>query len=218
MTPKQYDYWYSNDRGRWIGETEFRLLASELDCQQGDEVLDVGCGTGWFTRRIANLPQSPSVTGVDIDNDALAYARGLDERTYYRLGNAVHLPFADNSFDGVISITALCFIPDWQQALSEIVRVSRGRFVIGLLNRHSLLWCQKGQGNNQGAYQGAYWHSHRELLEVLDTLPVGNVHFRTAIWIPSGNIIARTVEVLLSHQLPFGGFLLVAGDKALNTD
>lgn len=214
MTPEQYDHWYASGRGRWIGETEFRLLSSELDCQPGDKVLDVGCGTGWFTRRIAGLPQSPSVTGVDIDGEALAYARGQDSDTCYLPANAAQLPFVDSNFDRVMSVTALCFVPEWPEALKEIVRVSRGRFVVGLLNRHSLLWRHKGRGDNQGAYQGAHWHSHRELLEVLDALPVRNVHFRTATWLPGGSIIARTFEACLPHQLPFGGFLLVAGSKA----
>lgn len=213
MTPERYDNWYASGRGRWIGETEFRLLASELDCQHGEKVLDVGCGTGWFTRRVAGLPQSPSVTGVDIDEEALAYARSQDSRTCYLPGNASQLPFPDNSFDRVMSVTALCFVPEWPQALSEIVRVTRGRFVVGLLNRHSLLWRHKGRGNNQGAYSGAHWHTRRELRETLSSLPVRNVHFRTAIWLPNGGIIARTLEACLPHQLPFGGFLLVAGDK-----
>lgn len=44
MTPEEYDHWYASGRGRWIGETEYRLLVSELDCQPGDTILDVGCG------------------------------------------------------------------------------------------------------------------------------------------------------------------------------
>jgi len=214
MTPEQYDHWYACGRGRWIGETEFGLLVSELDCQPGDKVLDVGCGTGWFTRRIAGLLQSPSVTGVDIDEKALAYARGQDSKTCYLSGHAAQLPFADSSFDSVMSVTALCFVPEWPQALSDIVRVTRGRFVVGLLNRHSLLWSHKGRDNKQSAYQGAHWHTRRELRETLDSLPVRNVHFRTAIWLPDGGIIARTFEAYLPNPLPLGGFLLVAGDKS----
>ncbi|KPP98983.1 class I SAM-dependent methyltransferase [Marinobacter sp. HL-58] len=214
MTPEQYDHWYASGRGRWIGETEFRLLASELDCQQGDKVLDVGCGTGWFTRRIAGLPQSPSVTGVDVDNEALAYARSQDSRTCYLPANALQLPFADGSFDRVMSVTALCFVPEWSQALSEIVRVTRGRFVLGLLNRHSLLWRQKGRGSHQGAYKGAHWHTRGELLDALDSLAVRNIRFRTAIWLPGGGLVSRTLEACLPHRCPLGGFLLVAGDKA----
>jgi ubiquinone/menaquinone biosynthesis C-methylase UbiE len=53
------------------------------------------------------------------------------------------LPFADASFDYVLSIAALCSTSDWHKAVSEIVRMTRKRFVIGLLNRHSLLWLDK---------------------------------------------------------------------------
>lgn len=148
MTPEQYDRWYASGRGQWIGETELGLLVSELDCQSGDSVLDVGCGTGWFTRRVATLPQQPSVTGIDIDIDALAYAKTLDSLTHYLSGDARDLPFEDATFDRVISVAALCFVQEWPEAVREIVRVTRHRFVIGLLNRHSLLWREKGRGND----------------------------------------------------------------------
>jgi len=53
MTPAEYDAWYDSPRGRWIGETEFRLLQRLLALRPGETLLDVGCGSGWFTRRFA---------------------------------------------------------------------------------------------------------------------------------------------------------------------
>ncbi|WP_407667749.1 MULTISPECIES: methyltransferase domain-containing protein [Nitrosomonas] len=49
------------------------------------------------------------------------------------------------SFDYVLSIAALCSTSDWHKVVSEIVRVTRKQFAIGLLNRHSLLWLYKGR-------------------------------------------------------------------------
>ena len=160
MTPQEYDTWYATPRGRWIGNTEFELLWRELDPEPHESLLDVGCGTGWFTRRFA--ASGLAVTGLDVDPDALAFARlqSVDAISYVE-GDARCLPFPERSFDHVTSIAALCFVDRWPQAIAEIVRVSRRRFVLGLLNRHSLLWLDKRKDGGKGAYHGAHWHTRR---------------------------------------------------------
>jgi len=213
MKPADYDAWYDTPRGHWIGETEFQLLHHLLNLRPGDSILDVGCGTGWLTRRFATLPEL-CVTGIDPNPEWLAYARGRDAKTQYLEGDGCALPFADKSFDRVVSVTALCFIRDWPQALQEIVRVTRTRFVIGVLNRRSLLWRDKGQSGGKCAYRGAYWHTRAELRTVLDSLNVSNICFRTAIFMPSGSRIARGIEYVLPNALPLGGFLVVTGEVA----
>lgn len=210
MTPKEYDAWYDSPRGRWIGDVEFELLCRHLDTNPGTSLLDVGCGTGWFTRRLAAA--GFEMTGLDVDANALDFARQRsDHGISYVEGNACRLPFPDQSFDQVISITALCFVADWPLAMAEIVRVTRRRFVLGLLNRHSLLWLDKDRGGGKGAYQGAHWHTRRELDEVLKKLPVEHVHFSTAIFLPSGTDFAQVVERTLPNSLPWGAFLVVSG-------
>lgn len=211
MTPEEYDAWYDSPRGRWIGDVEFELLCRHLDTTPGKSLLDVGCGTGWFTRRLAAA--GLDVTGLDVDADALDFARQRsDHDISYVKGDACRLPFPDQSFDQVISITALCFVDDWPHAMAEIVRVTRRRFVLGLLNRHSLLWLDKGRSGGQGAYQGAHWHTRSELDEVLEELPVEHVHFSSAIFLPSGTDFAQAVERALPNSLPWGAFLVVSGD------
>jgi SAM-dependent methyltransferase len=213
MNPAEYDAWYASPRGRWIGETEFQLLKQLLAPEAGDNILDVGCGTGWFTRHFAALPGS-DVTGIDPDPAALAFAKSLDAESKYIEGDGRSLPFADNTFERVASVTALCFISDWQLAIREIVRVTRKRFVIGLLNRNSLLWRDKGQAGGKGAYHGAHWHARAELQAAFSGLKVENLQFRTAIFMPSASATARCVEVVLPNTLPFGSFLVVSGEVA----
>lgn len=212
MSPADYDAWYDSPRGGWIGQTEYRLMANELALPAEGRVLDVGCGTGWFTRQLAALP-GLQVTGIDLDADSLAFARNRDARSTYLPADALALPFADNSFDQVLSIAALYFTADWHKAVSEIVRVTGKRFAIGLLNRHSLLWLDKGRHGGSCAYRGALWLSPEEFRDSLKALPVANVRQRSAIFLPSGSISARTVERLFSGRVPWGGFMVLSGEK-----
>ncbi len=210
MKANEYDAWYDTDRGGWIGETEYRLALRRLAPQPGERLLDVGCGTGWFTRKFARLPGA-AVTGVDIDQDALTFARTKDPLSTYLTADARQLAFQDRQFDLVFSMTALCFIEPWQQALTEIVRVTRQRFVIGLLNRHSLLWKDKGQHGGTGAYKSAHWHTAHEIRSAMAHMPVNHVRIDYAIFLPGGSILSRLAENLLPSQTPLGSVLLVSG-------
>ena len=211
MDAAAYDAWYDTPRGHWIGTTEFRLLSGLLRAQPGDTLLDVGCGTGWFTRRFAE--EGLLATGLDPNPDWLAFARAKGPPAIrWITGDARSLPFPDRSFDGVVSVAALCFVDDERQAVAEIVRVARRRFAIGWLNRASLLYGQKGQGGGSGADHGARWHYPDELLDFFSGLAVRRLAVHSAIFLPSGNRVARTMERLLPSTLPWGGLVVVSGE------
>lgn len=210
MTAAEYDAWYGSARGRWIGEREYELLCDQLKPQPRDHVLDVGCGTGWFTRRFAALP-GVHVTGIDLDTDWLEFARSRDASAAYIRADARALPFPDGCFDLVVSVTALCFIPGWQAALSEMLRVTRRRFAIGVLNRDSLLWRDKGKDGGSGAYCGAHWHTSAEIRSELDRLQARDLRSRSGIFLPSGSRIARMAERILPPLLPWGGLTVASG-------
>ena len=130
-----YDAWYGTGRGAWIGDIEFHLLQRLLRPERGETLLEIGCGTGYFTRRFAGE------SGVR--------AVGLDPN------------------------------PLW---LDQMLRATRKRFAIGLLNRRSLRYLQKGRHGGSGAYRGGRWNT------------------------------ARGVEFLAAGRLPFGAFIVLAGD------
>jgi len=212
MNPEDYDAWYETPRGRWIGEAEYSLLRSLLQPEMGSSLLDIGCGTGYFTRLFARDTQGFMV-GIDPDRDWLAYARkqAAGAETFVR-ARAEALPFPDHAFDCTISVTALCFIANQAQALREMIRVTRRRFVLGLLNRRSLLYLEKGRAGGTGAYRDAHWHTASEVRTLLQALPVTRLSYRSAIFLPQGTPFSRIIELLLPRSVLWGGFLAVAGD------
>jgi SAM-dependent methyltransferase len=205
--PADYEAWYHTPRGQWIGDREFILLKNILRPDASASLLDVGCGTGYFSRRFARL--GLSVSGLDPDPAALKFARTQGSEVHYMQGNAQELPFSDNAFDYTIAVTSLCFIDEPLQVLREMWRVTRHAMVLGLLNRHSLLHLRK-QG--QGSYLGARWDTAGEVTK--EWIPAftpapGQIVLRSAIFLPQGTVIARWSEQWLPGMLPWGSFLAV---------
>jgi len=118
----------------------------------------------------------------------------------------------NNSFDVVISVAAPCFISDEAAAVREILRVARRKFAIGLLNRRSLLWLQKGRKGGKGAYHGAYWHTVGEARSMFQGLPIKKMRVRTAVHMSGGGKAAVCLERLSPNSLSTGAFILVTGE------
>jgi len=208
----EYAAWYAGERGAWIGSTEFALLRALIDPGANESILDVGCGTGYFTSCFAQSTDV-LVVGMDPNSSWLHYAeRQAPSRIAWLAARAEELRFPDASFDITLSVTALCFIADQQRALREIIRVTRRRFALGLLNRHSLLWWSKGRHGGTGGYRGAHWHTAGEVREIFSSYPLTDMRIRTAVFLPGGGCAARFVETILPARSPFGAFLAVIGD------
>lgn len=213
MTPSTYDAWYATPRGRWIGDREFHLLRTMTEARPGETLLDVGCGTGYFSRRFAR-EAGLQVTGIDIDPDMIAFAREQAPEIEFALADMKHLPFADASFDHVVAVTSLCFVADEPRAVREMARVARYRFALGLLNRSSLLYLRKRRARS---YAGAHWHSRTEVHALLADAGCENASVSSAVLVSSGGVAARMIEHCLPSRLPFGGFLAVVGDLSDRT-
>ena len=182
-----------------------------LNAQPGNNLLDIGCGTGHFSRRFSQ--EGLQVTGIDPDQSMLDYARSQPGNEDYIEGDAQQLPFDDNSFDYSVAVTSLCFINEPIQALGEIWRVSRKGMLLGLLNRNSVLYYQK---HDKGAYQGARWDTCSSVNQWLDELNISpkNKVCRSTVFIPGGGFIAKQIEHITPTRFPFGGFLAVKIEKA----
>lgn len=210
MDAAAYEAWYATPRGRWAAKTEFALLHKLLDLPPGASLLDIGCGTGQFSRRFAQAGYR--VTGIDPDPERVAYARAHAHGTEdYLVGDGTRLTFADKQFDAAVAVTSLCFVGDQLAFVQEMARVARRRIMLGLLNRHSLLYRQK---HGQGGYRGAHWHRLAEARGLLGEAKVSEVRYGSALFLPDGGGLARTVERVLPARLPWGAFLAIAASPA----
>ncbi|WP_376967333.1 class I SAM-dependent methyltransferase (plasmid) [Azospirillum sp. A26] len=150
-----YDYWDGDRRicyggyrymeGRW--EKVARAMAEHYGLKPGSKVLDVGCGKGYLLYDFTKVVPGIEVYGIDVSDYALANAK---EEVKDRLqhGNATALPFADKSFDLVISLTTLHNLHsyDLDKALREVERVGKEKYI-----------CVESYRNEQEKANLLYW-------------------------------------------------------------
>ncbi|HEX6497669.1 MAG TPA: methyltransferase domain-containing protein [Micromonosporaceae bacterium] len=111
-------------------------LVALSGARPGDRVLDVGCGTGYLTRRVARaVAPDGYVVGVDPSSSVIGYAADhAPDNGAFEIARAQALPYADASFDVVVSSLAMHHVPseDRAAALREMRRVLRpgGRLLI----------------------------------------------------------------------------------------
>ncbi|MFI5001203.1 MAG: class I SAM-dependent methyltransferase [Reyranellales bacterium] len=119
----------------------FRTLIDLMAPAPGEAILDVGCGAGSLDRLLAQrLGSANAITAIDTmpfllgEAALLAKAEGLEGLIRFAPGNAESLPFADESFDCIFSVTVLeeC---DADRALREMVRVARPGGRVGVIVR-----------------------------------------------------------------------------------
>lgn len=134
---ESYEEWYQTPRGRRYDALEKELIVQLLGPAQGGRLLDIGCGTGHFTRWFRELGWE--VWGLDIERRMLLRAQELsDEKVVYCRGDAEKLPFSDESFHVSAMVTTLESTHAPELALLEAFRVSQEKIVLGILNSLSV--------------------------------------------------------------------------------
>ena len=144
-------------------ESMVRTLAAQVACiwpqeqgllaryglDAGGRMLDVGCGTGEFTRRVAAWAPRCELLGVDILPSSIDYARArhadLAPRLQFATDDAFHLAQPDGHFNLVTCRHVLQAVPEPQRILAELVRVTRpGGWVHVLSEDYSMLHMMSG--------------------------------------------------------------------------
>jgi len=123
---------YFNRTTRGITRKFIDNLLSELISLKPNTVLDIGCGTGYITNIMSHELDS-TVIGCDMDINRISFARdNLAQEVI--IGDIMHLPFKDNSFDVVVASEIIEHILSPRIALNEIRRVSKKFIIITVPN------------------------------------------------------------------------------------
>ena len=129
-------YWIYKTMGisHFVRQIEWRSMLKWLDPRENEWILDVACGSGTLSLKIAE--KGCKVYGIDISEDAIKSAKRLAERAKiactFEVGNAENLPYADEYFDKIVCSSSLEHFKDEMKALKEIHRVLKpnGRVVL----------------------------------------------------------------------------------------
>ncbi len=123
---------YEQIMGRWSK----RLAPLFIDfsgLENGEKVLDVGCGTGSLTFALAEAAALAQITAIDFSPVFVeaTIRRNTDPRISVLQADACDLPFDDDTFDRALALLVLHFVPEAGKAVAEMRRVVRAGGVVG---------------------------------------------------------------------------------------
>jgi ubiquinone/menaquinone biosynthesis C-methylase UbiE len=195
-----YEAWYQA-AGCRADQLEKALLAWLLTrFPLAGTLLEVGCGSGHFTRWAGE--KTLQATGLDISMTMIAEAERLDSVPYV-LGDALALPFADNTFDLVTLITTLEFVSEPIPVLEEALRVAEQGLILGVLNRQSVLGWQRRRAGGP-VWGAACFFTPTEMAQLVRRAAnrAVEITWRTTLWpcwqgwlpLPWGGFIGMAVH------------------------
>jgi SAM-dependent methyltransferase len=187
-----YDSWFDLPLGQTVDALEKNLLYGLASLHPGERALDVGTGTGHFALDLAG--HGLEVVGVELSPAMLAVARGkalpllrpaAAGTVHLVRGDAAALPLAPDTFDLVLSVTALEFVADPRRSLAEMWRAVRpgGRLVVGVLNALSpWAWARRRESQKQETpFSRAHFFAPWEFLRSLRAL--GPVTWSSSVFV-----------------------------------
>jgi SAM-dependent methyltransferase len=125
-TPIRFDDGAAYERymGRWSQQAG-RVFLDWLSPARRQRWLDVGCGNGAFTELVAECCDPASIHGVDPSEAQLSYARSRSKAAHMQFspGDAMALPFPDDSFDVAVMPLVIFFVPEPARGVAEMARV-----------------------------------------------------------------------------------------------
>lgn len=128
---EEFDRWAEAGRGEGMEKDHLPITLPMLERMRPaatDNVLDVGCGAGWLSRRMSRLVPEGRVVGMDISDEMIRVARrnGLDhDNVLYVTGEAGEIPWEPGFFHHAVSVESSYYWPNPAAGMKEIYRVLR---------------------------------------------------------------------------------------------
>jgi ubiquinone/menaquinone biosynthesis C-methylase UbiE len=209
-----YDAWYNTAVGKCIDEIETRCAFSLLQPRTGQHILDVCCGTGNFSIKLAKM--GCHVTGLDVSNNMLEAAKekALQQQAAITFINSDCLAAAlPEQYDSILSMAGFEFLEDPQSVYNHLMQFLKpnGVLVIGTI--------QKGgeweKLYSSGVFKGSVYE-HARFLSLEDVHNLGAADLGASeecLFIPPGlgdeeYNIAHENRLKSQHATP-GGFICV---------
>lgn len=150
----EFNQWAAEGRGEEMESHHISIADQTLGRMAlniGDRVLELSCGTGWATRRLAAAVEGgPGMAvGLDISDEMIARARAASrhlENVLFVVAPAEEIPWQEEYFEKVLAIESFYYYPDQEAVLREVYRVLAPGGTLHILinlykeNPYSLRW------------------------------------------------------------------------------
>lgn len=126
---EEFNKWAESGRGDGMERDHLPItlpVIAKMHVAAGDNVLDVGCGSGWLVRRLAPLAHEGRVVGMDISDEMIRLARRLSQdfdNVLFAAGEVEEIPWEGNFFHHAISVESSYYWPEPAAGLKELFRV-----------------------------------------------------------------------------------------------
>lgn len=156
-----------------------------------ERLLDVGCGTGLLSARIARALPGCGVVGCDFSRGMLERAAAGRRSARWVRGDALRLPFADASFDVLVSTEAFHWFPDQPAALTEFRRVLEpgGRLLVSLINPPVAALSRLTQAGSALLGEPLYWPTRSRMRRQVEAAGFRVEAQRHVFRVPAGLIL-----------------------------
>jgi SAM-dependent methyltransferase len=128
---EEFNRWAQAGKGEGMEHDHLPITLPALERMQiapGDNLLDVGCGSGWLSRILAGRATQGRVVGMDISDEMVRLARqtsAASENAIFLVGSAEEIPWEPHFFDKAVTVESAYYWPDPARGLREIFRVLR---------------------------------------------------------------------------------------------